>query len=78
MSGAISMSYFAMLEERNRRLREHGFSGEPTDEELLDYALSLEDRLEAVCGALGIRLYQDVRGRWIAVELPKGGRRCAL
>lgn len=71
------MSYFAMLEERNRRLREHGFSGEPTDEELLDYALSLEDRLEAVCGALGIRLYQDVRGRWIAVELPKGGRRCA-
>lgn len=70
------MSYFTMLEERNRRLREHGFSGESTDEELLDYAISLEDRLEAMCGALGIRLYQDVRGRWFAAELPKGHKPC--
>ena len=70
------MSYFSRLEERNRMLRTHGFDGEPTDEQLVDYALSLEDRLNVVCAATGVRLYQDVRGRWLAAEHPKGHAPC--
>lgn len=57
------MSYFERMEERRRRLRDHGFEGEPSGEQLVDYALSLEDRLNAVCAATGLRLRQDARGR---------------
>ncbi len=60
------MSYFGMIEERRRRLRDHGFEGEPRGEQLVDYALSLEDRLDAVCAATGLQLRQDARGRWFA------------
>lgn len=49
------MSYFERMEERRRRLRDHGFEGEPSGEQLVDYALSLEDRLNAVCAATGLR-----------------------
>lgn len=70
------MSYFARLEERRRMLRDHGFDGEPSGEQLIDYVLSLEDRLNAMCAATGVRLCQDVRGRWFAAELPKGNRQC--
>lgn len=60
------MSYFGMIEERRHRPRDHGFEGEPSGEQLVDYALSLEDRLDAVCAATGLQLRQDARGRWFA------------
>lgn len=60
------MSYFERMEERRRRLHDHGFEGEPSREQLVDYALSLEDRLNAVCAATGLQLRQDARGRWSA------------
>ena len=66
------MSYFGMIEERRRRLRDHGFEGEPGGEQLVDYALSLEDRLNAVCAAAGIQLCQDARGRWFATVAQEG------
>lgn len=69
------MSYFDWMEERRRRLRDHGFEGEPSGEQLVDYALSLEDRLNAVCAAMGLQLRQDARGRWFAaVEREVPGR----
>ena len=66
------MPYFEMMEERRRRLRDHGFEGEPSGEQLIDYALSLEDRLNAVCEATGLQLCQDARGRWFAAVTQKG------
>ena len=60
------MSYFGGIEERRRRLRDPGCEGEPSGEQLVDYALSLEDRLDAVCAAMGLQLRQDARGRWFA------------
>lgn len=66
------MSYFGKIEERRRRLRDHGFEGEPSAEQLVDYALSLEDRLDAVCAATGLQLCQDARGRWFAAAVQEG------
>ena len=66
------MSYFGRTEERRRRLRDHGFEGEPSGQQLVDYALSLEDRLDAVCAATGLQLRQDARGRWFAAAAQKG------
>ena len=59
------MSYFERMEERRRRLRD----------QLVDYALSLEDRLNAVCAATGLRLRQDARGRWFAAAEQEGSGR---
>lgn len=69
------MSCFERMEERRRRLRNHGFEGEPSGEQLVDYALSLEDRLNAVCAATGLRLRQDARGRWFAAAEQEGSGR---
>lgn len=69
------MSYFGKMEERRRRLRDHGFEGEPSGEQLVDYALSLEDRLNAVCAAAGLQLRQDARGRWFAAGTQEGAGR---
>lgn len=66
------MSYFGRIEERRRRLRDHGFEGEPSGQQLVDYALSLEDRLDAVCAATGLQLRQDACGRWFAAAAQKG------
>lgn len=69
------MSYFGRMEERRRRLCDHGFEGEPSGEQLVDYALSLEDRLNAICAATGLQLCQDARGRWFATVTQKGSGR---
>lgn len=69
------MSYFGKMEERRRSLRDHGFEGEPSGEQLVDYALSLEDRLNAVCAATGLQLRQDARDRWFAAGTQEGADR---
>ena len=69
------MSYFGKMEERRCRLRDHDFEGEPSGEQLVDYALSLEDRLNAVCAATGLQLRQDARGRWFAAVTQEGADR---
>lgn len=66
------MSYFERMAERRRSLRDHGFEGEPSREQLVDYALSLEDRLNAVCAATSLQLRQDARGRWFAAVTHEG------
>lgn len=60
-------AFFANLVNRQHELRVHGFDSEPTGEELVDYAFGLDDKLAVLCESFGVRLVQDVRGRWTVV-----------
>lgn len=60
-------AFFANLINRQRELRAHGFDSEPTEEELVDYALGLDDKLAVLCESFGVRLVQDARGRWTVI-----------
>lgn len=55
--------YFAGILDRQRELRAHGFAAEPTEDELVDYAFNLDDKLSALCESIGVELAQDVRGK---------------
>lgn len=59
--------YFAGLLDRQRELKAHGFTEEPTEGELVDYAFSLNDKLSVLCESFGVKLVQDVRGRWTVI-----------
>lgn len=67
-------AYFASLINRQRELKAHGFDAEPTDEELVDYAFGLDDKLAVLCESFGVRLVQDVRGRWTVIASDQKGR----
>lgn len=56
--------YFARMSATRQELLRHGFDGWPTDEEALRYLLDTNDRLDAVCAALGVVAEKDFRGRW--------------
>lgn len=56
-------AFFANLINRQRELRAHGFDFEPTEEELVDYALGLDDKLAILCESFGVRFVQDARGK---------------
>ena len=43
------------------------FDSEPTEEELVDYALGLDDKLAVLCESFGVRLVQDARGKWTVI-----------
>lgn len=61
-------AFFADLINRQRELKAHGFDAEPTDEELVDYAFGLDDKLAVLCESFGVRLVQDIRGRWTVIS----------
>lgn len=60
-------AFFANIINRQRELMAHGFDSEPTEEELVDYAFGLDDKLSVLCESFGVRLVQDVRGRWSVI-----------
>lgn len=60
-------AFFANLINRQRELRAHGIDSEPTGEELVDYALGLDDKLAVLCESFSVRLVQDARGRWTVI-----------
>lgn len=60
-------AFFANLANRQRELRAHGFDTEPTEEELVDYAFGLDDKLAVLCESFGVRLVQDAHGRWTVI-----------
>jgi hypothetical protein len=64
----MQSSYFDQIDRQQRTLERHGFDSYPCEEEVLEYAMSLEDRIEALCDYLDAHLEQDVRGRWHARE----------
>lgn len=67
-------AYFANLINRQRELKAYGFDAEPTDEELVDYAFGLDDKLAVLCESFGVKLVQDVRGRWTVIASDQKGR----
>ena len=71
----MNEAYFASLANRQRELKSHGFDAEPSDEELVDYAFGLDDKLSALCNAIGVRLVRDVCGRWVVVTNGAEGAR---
>lgn len=60
-------AFFANLANRQRELRAHGLDTEPTEEELVDYAFGLDDKLAVLCESFGVRLVQDAHGRWTVI-----------
>ena len=60
-------AFFANLANRQRELRAHGFDTEPTEEELVDYAFGLDDKLAVLCESFAVRLVQDAHGRWTVI-----------
>ena len=68
-------AFFANLIQRQRELRTHGFDSEPTEEELVDYALGLDDKLAVLCEFFGVKLVQDVRGRGTVIANDKKGEK---
>lgn len=57
--------YFSSLEKRKRDATQHGFDRWPDEEDLAKYLFETNDRIDALCSALGVVVYQDVRGRWL-------------
>ena len=58
-------SYFARMDAMEQELRRHGFDSWPSEEDLLRYLMDTNDRVDAVCAALGMVTAKDVRGRWL-------------
>lgn len=50
--------------QRRSELDRRGFDSVPSEEELLLCVFSLQDKLDTLSTVLGVRLVQDVRGRW--------------
>lgn len=61
-----AQTYFDGLAAQERRLSEHGFDHYPTDEELLEYLMQLNDKVNALYRATGMDAVQDWRGNWHA------------
>lgn len=60
-------AFFANLANLQRELRAHSFDTEPAEEELVDYAFGLNDKLAVLCESFGVRLVQDAHGRWTVI-----------
>ncbi len=60
-------AYFAHAERVARTLEAHGLPRNPTDEDVLAFAIEQADRLDALCDALGVKIVADYRGRFYAL-----------
>lgn len=56
-------AYFAHAERVARTLEAHGLPRNPTDEDILGFAIEQADRIDALCTALGVEIVADYRGR---------------
>lgn len=64
---ARDCTYFADLARDERMLKSHGFNAWPDVDDLTRYACDLENGLQVLAGAFGVRLARDVRGNWVVV-----------
>lgn len=64
---ARDCAYFASLARDKDMLRDHGFDAWPDACDLARYACGLEDGLQTLAGAFGMRLAKDIRGNWVIV-----------
>lgn len=56
-------AYFAHAERVARTLEAHGLPCNPTDEDILGFAIEQADRIDALCTALGVEIVTDYRDR---------------
>lgn len=61
-------AYFARSEHVARTLEAHGLPRNPTDEDLLAFAIEQADRIDALCAALGVEIVTDYRGRHCVIR----------
>lgn len=65
-------SYFADVYAAQKRLRERGFEGHPGNvKDVLDYAMTTDEKLETLCRALNFTIETDHRGQWHARRTKK-------
>lgn len=61
-------AYFARAELVARTLEAHGLPRNPTDDDLLAFAIEQADRIDALCAALGVEIVADYRGRYRVIR----------
>lgn len=61
-------AYFAHAERVAHTLEAHGLPRNPTDEDLLEFAIEQADRIDALCAALGVEIVTDYRGRYRVIR----------
>ena len=61
-------AYFAHAERVAHTLEAHGLPRNPTDEDLLEFAIEQADRSDARCAALGVAIVTDYRGRYRVIR----------
>lgn len=64
-------SYFRRQERELQRLHAHGLSSCPTTPELVDYAMDIADKFDALCSALGVDIREEYPGCW-SVRIERG------
>ena len=65
-------SYFNGIAARQCRYAQHGLSECPSDQELHDYVMALEDKIDALYAAVHLEPYVDHRGRtWAQRVVPE-------
>ena len=64
---ARDCAYFANLARDKGMLKDHGFDAWPDAHDLTRYACCLEDGLQTLAGAFGMRLAKDIRGKWVII-----------
>lgn len=61
-----SESYYNGIAARQRRYAQHGLSVCPNEQEMLEFALSLADKIDALYAAAHLEAYVDHRGHTCA------------
>lgn len=61
-------AYFAHTERVAHALEAHGLPRNPTDEDVLVFAIDQADRIDALCAALGVEIIADYRGRYRVIR----------
>lgn len=56
--------YFGALRTDQRRLAAHGLGPYPSDNEVVDYVMDVDDRVRALYKAFRVEAYRDYRGIW--------------
>lgn len=65
-------SYFNGIAAREQRYAKHGLSTCPSDQELYEYVMALEDKIDALYTAARMEPYTDYRGRTWAQRTAPG------
>lgn len=61
-------AYFAHTERVAHALEAHGLPRNPTDEDVLVFAIEQADRIDALCAALGVEIVTDYRGLYRVIR----------